>query len=235
MKKVLALAMVLAGSGAVFAQGSAVYTSALSGARALGLPAAASQALEAEAPALPAPVNVIKHPHPYVLPEDCKNMPVLYVQDGYLFANGEKLGDRPSQYKGACNGETAWTDTSGTLYRGKAVLGRAQNFELALYTGDVFWKDNYGTLMKNKAEIGRAQSFKVSDYTGSVAWTDNYGALYKDGRELGRSSNYQITGHTGDVVWQDNYGTLYKNDAELGRASRYMVADRTGDVAWTDN
>lgn len=233
--KILALVIILAGTGAAFAQSSAILNGAAAGLKSLGLPAA-TQALDADIPAAPAPEKATINIPTVVLPLDCQNMPMLYTVNGDLYANGVKVGDRVSQFKGACNGEVAWTDTYGNLYRNRTELGRSvQSFEIALYTGDVFWKDNYGTLRKNVDEIGRAQSYKVSDYTGIVAWTDNYGVLHKDAKELGRASAYQITGHTGDVVWTDNYSVLHKNTEALGRAGRFQVADRTGDVAWTDN
>jgi hypothetical protein len=205
-----------------------------SGAAALGFQLPGGELPAVALPGIPARARAFQ-PAANVLPENCLNMPMLYVKNGDLYKNGKKLGGNASSYKGACSGDAAWRDSYGRIYKNEAELGSsAQNFEIALYTGDVFWKNSYGRLYKNSSEVGSAQVFIIADWTGDVAWRDSYGNLYKNSEKLGDSGRFQMAGHTGDVVWVNNFGTLYKNREELGRSNNFFVADRTGDVAWLD-
>lgn len=220
---------------AAFAQPAGPAASLIAGAAALGSPVPGGELPEVTLPQAPVSPRLVQ-PAPGGLPENCSNMPVLYVKDGDLYKNGKKLGDNVASYKGACSGDAAWRDSYGRIYRNAAELGgSARNFEIALYTGDVFWQDAYGRFHKNSDEIGSAQVFIVADWTGDVAWRDSYGNLYKNSAKLGSSSRFQVAGHTGDVVWVNNFGALYRNLEKLGDSDNFFVADRTGDVAWLDN
>ena len=207
----------------------------IGGAAALGYAVPAGELPRVALPGALVPPRAVQ-PQPGALPENCANMPVLYVRNGDLYKNGKLVGNNVSSYKGACSGEVAWRDSYGRVYKDQAELGRSvSDFRIALYTGDVVWTDSYGRLYKNKTEIGGAQVFLLADWTGDVAWRDSYGRLYKNAKELGSANRFQIAGHTGDVVWSDSYGTLYKNLDKLGDSDNYFVADRTGDVAWLDH
>jgi len=226
-----AAAAFLFSAGPAFAQPA---DSLVTGAAALGFTLPGGELPAVNLPGIPARARAFQ-PAANALPENCPNMPVLYVKNGDLYKNGKKLGRNASAYKGACSGDAAWRDSYGRIYKNEAELGSsAQDFEIALYTGDVFWKNSYGRLYRNSAEVGSAQVFIVADWTGDVAWRDPYGRLYKNSEELGASSRFQMASHTGDVVWTDSFGNLYKNREKLGSSNNFFVADRTGDVAWLD-
>ena len=178
-----AAAAFLFSAGPAFAQPA---DSLVTGAAALGFTLPGGELPAVNLPGIPARARAFQ-PAANALPENCPNMPVLYVKNGDLYKNGKKLGRNASAYKGACSGDAAWRDSYGRIYKNEAELGSSvQDFEIALYTGDVFWKNSYGRLYRNSAEVGSAQVFIVADWTGDVAWRDPLRPPLQEFRRAGR-------------------------------------------------
>jgi len=198
--------MLLFGSGIVSAQtAAALKDKVYSDAKALDFSVPLKEAPAAELP-LPLPPVRVRPAAPGGLPENCNNMPVLYVENGVLYKNGQALGSNVSSYKGACSGDAAWTDNYGTLYKNGTELGNSSRFQIAGYTGDVVWTDNYGDLCKNEEELGRAARFAVAERTGDVAWMDSYSHLYKNKAEVTSDCQSFELREDGKLIWRDNWG-----------------------------
>ncbi|MDE2142358.1 MAG: hypothetical protein KGJ84_08110 [Elusimicrobia bacterium] len=208
-----------------------------------GALAASFQALSAlaaktrlDAPVRPEP----GHPGRWIprgeeLPENCANLPVVAIQDGGIFKNGQKIGDHAFTYRANCDGTVAWLNDSGELYRDAgSVADHVVEFDVAWHGDTVVWKDSSGDLHRDGDDLGRAEGYTFVKYTGDVVWRDGWGDLYRNREKLGRSQNYAVAARTATVAWVDDFGNLHRDGVELGRAQTWQISDRTGDVGWLD-
>ena len=175
-------------------------------------------------------------PRPDALPENCANLPVVFIRNGEIFKNGVVLGRNASSYQANCDGLVAWQDHYGDLYsENRKVADRVTQYDVAWYGDMLVWKDSYGNLHRGNDDLGRVDSYTFVKYTGDVVWKNGWGDLYRNREKFGRAGNYLVAARTGDVAWLDGFGTLHRNGVELGRSQSWQISDRTGDVGWLDS
>jgi len=165
---------------------------------------------------------------------------VAYIDNaGRLLKNGALIGSNASTFRFACNGDVAWQDRQGRLYKNATTLGEAAfgAYGISLYSGVVVHKDPSGNLYRDGKNYGQSGRVVFVPFTGDVVWKDIHGNIHKNGSELGANAGdgFSVARYTGDVAWQSQIGSnVYKNGVFLGLGQRFLIADRTGDVAWVD-
>ena len=127
------------------------------------------------------------------MPENCANLPVVFIRNGEIFKNGISLGRNASSYQANCDGLVAWQDNYGDLYsENRKVADRVSHYDVAWYGDMLVWKDSYGNLHRGNDDLGRVESYTFVKYTGDVIWKDSWGDLYRNREKFGRAGSYLV-------------------------------------------